>query len=141
MASTSQSVDSRWWLWVAAVPVFALIALLVSLFIVLPLALVGVVGLNGVGMGPGVGGVGMGVGFAFLLVLGLFVALPALMVTLVFPVALYFDSQAVTAAGLEWQPDPLVYGLLGVASIFVNVLGVVVALYYLYQRRRYVGVP
>lgn len=141
MASTSQAVDSRWWLWIAAVPIFALIALLVSLFIVLPLALVGVIGMNGIGMTPGMGGFGGGIGFAFVLVLGLFVGLPALLVTLMFPVALYFDSQAVSKAELEWTPDPVLYGLLGVASIFINLLGLVVALYYLYQRRQYVGVP
>ena len=86
-------------------------------------------------------GAGYGVStLVFLLVVPL--AGISLLVTLVAAVAFYFDAEAVAAADLAaWEPDPVLWGVIGVAGVFFPLLQIGAAVYYLYQRHRHVGTP
>lgn len=139
------AVDSRWWYWIAAYPIVLLLVIPVAvvgliLFIV-PVAVVG----PGADPGPGAGaGFGAILVLVALLVVGLLVIIGLLSFALIvmLPVALYLDARAVAAADVDWQPDPFLYGLLGILQLFVTpVIGIVVAAYYLYKRHVHVGVP
>ncbi|PSQ42419.1 hypothetical protein BRD17_08810 [Halobacteriales archaeon SW_7_68_16] len=134
-------VDSNWWYLIAAVPVVSIVATalvagaILSFFAgiaVLPVDPSGG-GLSGIGLGLGVVGI--------LLVVGLL--LVSLVVTLLLPVALYYDIEAVTAADVGWDPDRELYLVLGILNIFVaqGLIGLVVSVYYLYQRHVHVGTP
>lgn len=66
----------------------------------------------------------------------------AFVLIVMFPIAQYMDARAVTNAGLEWTPDPLLYGLLGLRQLVVTpVIGLVIAVHYLYRRHEHVVVP
>lgn len=132
-------VDSRWWYWIVAYPVVALL--------IIPAILV----LGGVALAPffaispdpqpAVGVVVglLGIAIALLLLVTL---LASLAVFVVFPVALYMDARVVSKADYEWKPDPVVYGLLGVLQFVVTpLIGLLVALYYLFRRHEHLGVP
>lgn len=116
--------DSRWWYWIAAVPVLYVITFFVF----------------------------FGVFFAFLIGLGLFglffvliivFALPSFILTLMLPYALYRDLSLLSEHNVveSWDPDTDLYVIVGAAGIFVTGLGFVVSIYYLYQRHLHVGVP
>ena len=134
-------VDSRWWLVVAAAAAFWAVAYAIGALF----ALVAVIGVFG---GAFVGGYGGPVSFlpgAFGLAAVLIVplVLVGLLVSLLLPVALYLDSQAVGRAGVGWEPDPVLYAIAGVVGLFAQGLPIqpAVALYYLYRRHEHVGVP
>jgi hypothetical protein len=142
-------VDSNWWYWVAAVPVYWVVAT-VGGFAFALLALTFVV--TGAGVGAGVGGgvageptvgVGAGLGIAGLafVAVALLLAFAGMVVSLVFPVAVYLDAEAVADARLGWEPDPALYGLLGLAGVVAQPLQVPLAVYYLYKRHESVGRP
>lgn len=133
------SVDSKWWYWIAAVPVVALVG---TVFGVL-FGLLGFVGfLFGVGFDAGVFSLVPFVAVALAVVL---VALVGGVLTLVFPVAMYVDARAINeaAADYEWRPDPALYGLVALAGALTTtfVVTVPLALYYLYRRHETVGTP
>jgi hypothetical protein len=133
------SVDSKWWYWIAAVPVVALVG---TGFGVL-FGLLGVVGfLFGVGFDAGALSVVPFVAVALAVVL---VALVGGVLTLVFPVAMYVDARAITEAATdyEWRPDPALYGLVALVGAVTTtfVVTVPLALYYLYRRHESVGTP
>jgi len=135
------AVDSRWWYWIAAYPVVSL--LLFPVLAIVAFATFSTAFVVGSGMepgpGPGMGFAFVGVAFGFL-VFALF--LLSLVVFLLLPAALYMDARAVARAGLDWTPDPLVYAVAGLLQFVVTpVVGLVVALYYLYRRHEHVGVP
>ncbi|SFF76701.1 hypothetical protein SAMN04488063_0203 [Halopelagius inordinatus] len=123
-------VDSRWWYWIAAVPVSALVALVGGVFLLFgfffDLFLTG-------------GLLTFGVTFLFVPVVGL----AGLVLTVMYPVATYVDARAVAESSAEWTPDPLVWGLVALASVVLSAfsLSVVAALYYLYKRHGAVGTP
>lgn len=130
-------VDSNWWYWIAAVPAyFALTLLLFGLALVLFLF----------GLALDLAG---GMGFATLSLTALFaiaavvVALPALLLAVLFPVAMYVDARAVERAAVGWSPDPVLYGVAALAAVLVTnfVLSVPLACYYLYKRHGAVGRP
>lgn len=137
------AVDDRWWWWIAAVPVhfvvslgFGLLFFLVAAFGMLTGGMVG----HGMDPGPMLPGA-FGLLFAAALLL---VVLPGLVLALALPLALYVDARAVAAApDVDWEPDAALYGLLALAGLAVSgtLLGVVLALYYLYRRHDAVGVP
>lgn len=129
-AADAPGVASRWWYWIAAVPVYAVVT-----FFLAGLFFLFVVG-TGMG-GPGPMPVGPGVVFPLVVLL----VLPGLVLAVMLPVAFYFDATAVAESAVDWDPDPVLYALVGVVGIFVNVVGPVAALYYLYRRHRRVGVP
>lgn len=131
------TVDSRWWYWIAAVPVYFLLTLVLSLF---------AVGLFFLGfLFDLAGGGGLGtVGVTTLFVLGaVFVALPGLVLAVLFPVAMYVDAKAVRYASVGWDPDPVLYGLVAAVGVVVTnfVVSVPLAVYYLYRRHQAVGTP
>lgn len=134
-------VDSRWWYWIVAYPVVTLLfvplALILGTIGLAPYIVVSPDPLPQPLLGVAFGLLGLVVG-----VLLLILVLGSLAVFVMFPVALYMDSRAVSMAEYEWKPDPLLYGILGVVQFIVTPLvGLIVALYYLYQRHEHVGVP
>lgn len=124
------TLDSRWWYWIAAVPVYFLLSVLLAF----------------------VGFLSVVAGVALDIPLGLFIpvvlafaliGLPGAVLSVMFPLATYADARAVAGADIEWTPDPILYGLLALAAVLITafVLSVPLALYYLYQRHRHVGTP
>ena len=125
-------VDSRWWYWIAAIPLYVVVgAAAVLLF--------AVVALFGFGIGFDAGFVVTGL--LFLVIVGL--GLIGLVLSILFPIAMYIDARAIAASGASWTPDPLVWGLAALATEVLSAftLSVVVALYYLYKRHVAVGTP
>ena len=125
-------VDSRWWYWIAAIPLYVVVgAAAVLLF--------AVVALLGFGIGFDAGFVVTGL--LFLAIVGL--GLVGLVLSIVFPIAMYIDARAIAASEASWTPDPLVWGLAALATEVLSAftLSVVVALYYLYKRHAAVGTP
>lgn len=126
------TVDSRWWYWIAAVPVyFAVSAVLGGLFFA-----AAVLGLW-VDVGFALSGL-----FVFALAVVVF-GLPGLALSVLFPVAVYVDARAVREADVGWDPDPALYGIVALAGVVVTAFTVSVplALYYLYRRHEAVGTP
>jgi hypothetical protein len=125
------SVDSNWWYWIAAPLVFFVLS--------------------------AVGGVLFFVGFLFdvfltggLLTFGVAVvaggvaALVGLVLSVMFPVAVYVDARALSDdPASSWSPDPLLYGLVALAGVVLTAFTVSVplAIYYLYRRHVAVGTP
>lgn len=131
------SVDSRWWYWIAAVPVYfalmfvaGIVAFVLGVFAMM---------LDVLGLG-GLASVGTFVLFALGAVLFM---IPGLVLSVLFPLALYVDARAVSEADVGWNPDPALYALVGLAGVVVTAFTVSVplALYYLYKRHKVVGVP
>lgn len=138
---TGADQESRWWYWIAAYPVYSLLAV--------PLAILGLILFTTVGaaatpMGPDSGVVGplLFVAIALLVGIGGIYVLLGLVLTLMLPVALYVDASEITASEAEWAPDPILYGLVGLLNFLAApVVGIIVAIYYLYRRHERVGVP
>lgn len=124
------TVDSRWWYVVAAVPVLSVAGFAVGLLFFVFVFLLGFAGAPG----------GMEL-FVLLFVFGIPFALLGGAVALAAPVALYFDAEAVTEAGVGWEPDAALYAVAALAGLVVPFLQPGVALYYLYQRHQHVGTP
>ena len=123
------TVDSKWWYWIAAVPVFALVGTLLGVLF----AVVGVASFF------------LGLPFvAFVIAVG-FVGVVGAILTLVFPLAVYVDARAIAEAeaAYDWRPDPALYGLVALAGAITTtfVVTVPLALYYLYKRHETVGTP
>lgn len=141
MATTGAgtTVPSRWWYWVLAYPISLLIVL--PLLVVLAIVAVAPVVLLGASPAPGVGGVWIVIAlFGGAIVLALVGGLVVIFAML--PVALYFDARAIAEAGIDWEPDPLVYALIAALQFVVTpAVGLVIALYYLYRRHVALGVP
>lgn len=145
------AVDSRWWYWVAAVPVAFAFWLASAAWVAV-----------GTALDPGLAG---GVGFESALGLALVaMGVPLLVLLLVFPVAVHFDARAV-AEQSTWRPNrsllaalALAAPVLAAAAVAAVVLDAVAAVpgsiaavtlgylaaapvagYYLYRRRARVG--
>lgn len=122
--------DSRWWYWIAAVPASAVVALVGGVFLLFgflfDLFLTG-------------GLLTFGATFFLVPVVGLV----GLVLTVMYPVATYVDARAIAESRAEWTPDPLVWGLVALASVVFSAfsLSVVASLYYLYKRHGAVGTP
>jgi len=136
------SVDSRWWWWIAAVPAFGVLSVVAGIGLTI-LLLVGVVTVGAGGGPPGM--IELVTGGGVLLVGSLFAvgALIGLVLTVMFPIALYVDGAAVRDADYDWDPDPLLYALVAVVGTLFGSFLITgpVALYYLYRRHTAVGVP
>jgi asparagine N-glycosylation enzyme membrane subunit Stt3 len=95
-------------------------------------------------MGPDpqvVGPVVFGV-VALLVGIGAIYALLGLVLTLMLPVALYVDANELTESTVDWSPDPILYGLVGLLNFLAApFVGIIVAIYYLYRRHEHVGTP
>lgn len=122
--------DSRWWYWIAAVPVYFVLSMLLAfggfLFVVVGVALDIPFGL-----------------FILVAIAFVLIGLPGAVLSVMFPLAIYADARAIAGADIEWTPDPILYGLLALAAVLITafVLSVPLALYYLYQRHHHVGTP
>ncbi|WP_254545531.1 hypothetical protein [Halomarina pelagica] len=131
------TVESRWWLVVAAAAVFWVLAFVVGVlaFLVGMAAFVGGFFLDPSFFLPGA------FGLAFLVVVPL--VLLGLVLAVALPVALYFDAKAVREAAIGWEPDPVLYALVAVVGLFAQGVPIqpAVALYYLYRRHQHVGEP
>jgi hypothetical protein len=125
-------VDSRWWYWIAAIPLYVVVGVAAVL-------LFAVVALLGFGIGFDAGFVVTGLLFAAVFMLGDV----GIVLSIVFPIAMYIDTRAIAASEASWTPDPLVWGLAALATEVLSAftLSVVVALYYLYKRHVAVGTP
>lgn len=138
---TGADQGSRWWYWIAAYPVYSLLAV--------PLAILGLILFTTVGaaatpMGPDSRVVGplLFVAIALLVGIGGIYVLLGLVLTLMLPVALYVDASEITASEADWAPDPILYGLVGLLNFLAApVVGIIVAIYYLYRRHERVGMP
>lgn len=126
----SLTVDSHWWYWIAAVPVYFVLSTLVG-FGAFLLAVTGLALDSGVGV------------FVLFVVAFALIAIPGVVLSVMFPLATYADARAIAGAEIDWTPDPVLYGLIALAAVLVTAftLSVPLALYYLYQRHRHVGVP
>ncbi|MFC6874003.1 hypothetical protein [Halobellus marinus] len=124
------SVDSRWWYWIAAIPLYVVLGgVLAVLFVgafIFDLFLTG----------------GLATVFGAFIVIPL-LGLVGLVLTVLFPVATYIDARAIAESDAEWTPDPLVWGLAALATVVLSafLLSVLQALYYLYRRHVAVGTP
>jgi hypothetical protein len=129
--------DSRWWYWIAAVPVYFLVTLVggaIAAGLFLFAGLLDVAGLGGLAS------------FSTFLVFGAVASLfgiSGLVVAVLFPVATYVDARAIETLDGEWTPDPVLWGLLAVVAVLVTnfVVSVPLSLYYLYRRHEALGTP
>jgi hypothetical protein len=132
--------DSRWWYWVAALPVYFVVAAVAGFVVSIVAFVAAVTGASA--MEPGIGApttIGLGVAGVFVVVL-LLVGV-GMLLTLLFPVAIYLDADAVADTAGDWDPDPVLYGLLGLAGVVAQPLQAPLAVYYLYRRHQSAGVP
>ncbi|MWG34446.1 hypothetical protein [Halomarina oriensis] len=132
--TTDRYVDSEWWKAIALAGAFFVFAYVVGLLLFLTVFVPAVIGL-----GDPAGLLGVGFGLAFLVFVLL--ALVGLVLSLLLPVALYFDAQAVTEANVGWRPDPTLFAGVAALGLFVQIVQPAVAFYYLYKRRQAVGTP
>lgn len=135
------SVDSNWWYWVASVPVYWVVATVAGFAIGLLAFAFALTGAAGFGYMGGMPGAGFGLGAFGFVAVAVLLAFAGMVVSLVFPVAVYLDAEAVADARRDWQPDPALYGLLGLAGVVAQPLQVPLAVYYLYKRHESVGRP
>lgn len=135
-------VDSNWWYWVASVPIYWVVATVGGFAFALLAFAFALTGAGG-GFGPmgGMPGAGFGAGALGFAAVAVLLAFAGLVVSLVFPVAVYLDAEAVAEGPVDWQPDPALYGLLGLAGVVAQPLQVPLAVYYLYKRHESVGRP
>lgn len=130
-------VDSRWWYWVAAVPIYVLIGAIGSILIAI--LFIGTIGLDILGGG----GAFTGLASILLLIAGGIYGLAGLALLFLFPIGIYLDAKAIGDLPVEWDPDPILYGGLAALSALFSAftLSLFVALYYLYKRHGAIGQP
>ncbi|MGM0604809.1 MAG: hypothetical protein ACQETB_03955 [Halobacteriota archaeon] len=131
------AVESRYWYWVAAVPLYVLVGFVGS--IVAAFAFLFGVGLDVAG---GAGAVTILLVVLFGLVASIF-GLFGVVLLFAFPIGIYLDATAIADADVDWEPDAVLYGLLALGSAIVTAftLSLFVALYYLYRRHEAIGDP
>ena len=124
------SVDSRWWYWIAAVPLYVVFGGVLAVFFVG--ALLFDLFLTG----------GLVTLFGAVVIVPI-VGLGGLLLTILFPIATYIDARAIAESEASWTPSPLLWGLIALATVVGSVftLSLVVALYYLYKRHVEIGTP
>lgn len=117
-------VDSRWWYWVAAVPVVAAFWAVSALWVAVVVLVVpeaSVSGFDAVVVVPGVTPSIVALVVVAALLPGVALGIPALAVVGALPLALWRDGQAIRAAGVDWPDDPTRPPKLAVAA-FVGIL-------------------
>jgi hypothetical protein len=140
----SPPADSRWWYWVAALPLYYVLGTVVGFAVSIAAF---AFALTGAAAGPMVVEPGIhaprsaGLGFLLVLAVVVLLAMLGVLLSLLFPVAVYLDADAVAATSGDWDPDPALYGLLGLAGVVAQPLQVPLAVYYLYKRHESEGVP
>lgn len=111
--------DSRWWYWVAAVPAVVALWTASAVWVVLGVSLDPGTGTGGVG-GSGIGGEGL------LLLPAIALGVPAIVVFLLLPIALWRDGEAARRAGSGWPDIPLLWAAAAGVIDIVLVVGLVV---------------
>jgi len=131
------AVDSKWWYWVAAVPIYVAVGILGGIVAGVLFLLGFAVDLGG-GMGIATGIVTVGV-----VVGSLAYGLVGLVLAILFPLGIYKDAMAIEASTARWDPDPVLYLVVAAASVLLTAFAVsaMVALYYLYRRHEVFGTP
>ncbi|MCG1004330.1 MULTISPECIES: hypothetical protein [Halobacterium] len=139
-ARSDATPNSKWWYWVAAVPLYYVVGTVLGFFLAIAVFAFTV---TGMGTMEHAARMPMSAGFGFAGIFLVFVALAGvgLLLSLVFPFAIYYDASAVADAPGSWNPDPELYGILGLAGLVAQPLQVPLAVYYLYKRHESVGVP
>ena len=125
------SVDSNWWYWIAAPLVLFVLSAVAGVLFVLGF-LVDVFLTGGL------------LTVAAVFVFGSLAALVGLVLSVLFPVAVYVDARALSdAPESSWSPDPVLYGLVALAGVLLTAFTVSVpfGIYYLYRRHEAVGTP
>jgi hypothetical protein len=131
------TVDSRWWYWIAAVPIYFAVTVVFGIFWAIAFVL-------GVGLDlAGLSGLATLGTFSVFLVAAIAFALAGITLAVAFPLAIYVDAAAIERANLDWKPDPVLYGIVALAAVVVTnfVLSVPLSLFYLYKRHEAVGTP
>lgn len=105
-------VDSRWWYWVAAVPLVAAFWAASALWVAAVVVVVPEASASGFGAIVSIPAVALGV--------------PALATVVVLPLALWRDARAIQAAGGNWPEDPAQPPKRGAFAIVAILLGIVV---------------
>lgn len=132
---------SRWWYWIAAYPVYSLLSIPLVIFGLILFVPFGAVA-TPMGADPRFVGPLMFTLIVFVVGIGAIYALLGLVLTLMLPVALYVDATEITESEPLWSPDPILYGLVGLLNFLAApVVGILVAVYYLYRRHEHVGTP
>lgn len=132
---------SRWWYWIAAYPIYSLLSIPLVIFGLILFVPFGAVA-TPMGADPQFVGPLMFSLIALVVGIGAIYALLGLVLTLMLPVALYVDATEITESELLWSPDPILYGLIGLLNFLAApVVGILIAVYYLYRRHEHVGTP
>lgn len=137
MNKTGLAVDSSWWYWVAAVPLYVIGGIIGSI-------LVGVLFLFTITIDiVGAGGIATGLFTVIVVLVAAAFGLFGIALLFLFPIGIYLDAKEITDADVDWNPDAVLYGLMAAGSAFLTAftLSLVVALYYLYRRHQYLGEP
>ena len=137
MNKTGLAVDSSWWYWVAAVPLYVIGGIVGSI-------LVGVLFLFTITIDiVGAGGIATGLFTVIVVLVAAAFGLFGIALLFLFPIGIYLDAKEITDADVDWNPDAVLYGLMAAGSAFLTAftLSLVVALYYLYRRHQYLGEP
>ncbi|MCL9816127.1 hypothetical protein [Natronocalculus amylovorans] len=137
MNKTGLAVDSSWWYWVAAVPLYVIGGIVGSI-------LVGVLFLFTITIDiVGAGGIATGLFTVIVVLVAAAFGLFGIALLFLFPIGIYLDAKEITDADVDWDPDAVLYGLMAAGSAFLTAftLSLVVALYYLYRRHQYLGEP
>lgn len=111
---TQTSVDSRWWIPVTGIFIWAILH---TLFLIAT--------------------VGFAVGETVFDLLGY----GAIGLVILLPISLYLDGRHITNAETDWDLDVTIYVVGAFLGIFIIPIAAGVAGFYLYNRHRYLGVP
>ena len=130
-------VDSNWWYWVAAVPLYVVGGIIGSI-------LVGILFLFTITIDViGAGGIATGLFTVIVVLVAAVFGLFGIALLFLFPIGIYLDAKEITDADVDWEPDAVLYGLMAAGSAFLTAftLSLIVALYYLYRRHQYLDEP
>lgn len=142
--AASPPPDSRWWYWVAALPLYFAVATVVGFAVGVAAFAIALTGGTGVQYGVWVDmpmRAGAGIGFVVVVLTVMALVAAGMLLSLLFPIAIYLDADAVAETAGNWQPDPALYGLVALAGLVAQPLQVPLAVYYLYERHESEGVP
>lgn len=139
--TTDERERSRWWYWIAAYPIYSLLSIPLVIFGLILFVPFGAIA-TPMGADPQFVGPLMFSLIVLVVGIGAIYALLGLVLTLMLPVALYIDATEITESELLWSPDPILYGLVGLLNFLAApVVGILIAVYYLYRRHEHVGTP
>lgn len=136
--AVKNTVESRWWYWIALYVVSAIVVIPLVITISLLIAIAVLIGI-GSGSVPGIVWV---FSIAIFMIVLSALAFGVLVVFLLLPIALYFDARAIGTTSTAWDPDPVIYAVLAALQFIVTpIAGLIVAVYYLYRRHVEIGIP